>query len=188
VNGFCNDITIDGAGNVYASDSWYPRVLRLADGGAGAAALTEWVVSSVFPQSQWHLNGLDIDGTGGYLYVVENHPGALYRVTITGTGAAGTVTQITTQRPIYAPDGLKVLNPTRLATAEGSGMSVIDLTGTTGRIRTVSTGFDGIATFAVMAGSAWLVENQGDHFWNPTGPNGPTATKPFRLVETPLMP
>jgi hypothetical protein len=30
------------------------------------------------------------------------------------------------------------------------------------------------------------VENQGDHFWNPTGPNGPNASKPFRLVEVPL--
>ena len=60
-----------------------------------------------------------------------------------------------------------MLNPTTLVTAEGSGMSVIDLTGTTGRVRTISTGFDGIATFAMWGGNAWLVENQGDHFWNP---------------------
>ena len=67
-------------------------------------------------------------------------------------------------------------------------LAVIDLTGTTGRVQTISTGFDGVATFAMWGGNAWLVENQGDHFWNPTGPNGPTATKPFRLVETPLSP
>jgi hypothetical protein len=74
-------------------------------------------------------------------------------------------------------------------TAEGSGgLAFVDLTGTTGYVRTISTGFDGVATFALWGGAAWLVENQGDHFWNPTGPNGPTATKPFRLVETPLMP
>ena len=47
-------------------------------------------------------------------------------------------------------------------------------------------GLDGVATFAVQAGSAWLVENQGDHFWGPTNPNGPDANKPFRLVEVPL--
>ena len=88
VNGFCNDITIEG-GDVYATDSWYPRVLRLANGGAGGAQLTNWLVSTtVFPQDQWHLNGIDVDPTGTYLYVVENHPGHLYRVTI-GTGSDG---------------------------------------------------------------------------------------------------
>ena len=189
VNGFCNDITIGPTGNVYATDSWYPRVLRLVNGGAGTAVLTNWLVSSVFPQDQWHLNGIDIDPSGDFLYVVENHPGHLYRVAINGTGTAGAVTEITTQRPLYGPDGFKVLNPTTLVTAEGSGgMAVIDLTGTMGRVRTISTGFDGVATFAMWGGNAWLVENQGDHFWNPTGPNGPTATKPFRLVETPLEP
>ena len=80
VNGFCNDITIGPTGNVYATDSWYPRVLRLANGGAGPAVLTNWLVSSVFPQDQWHLNGIDIDPSGNALYVVENHPGHLYRV------------------------------------------------------------------------------------------------------------
>jgi sugar lactone lactonase YvrE len=188
VNGFCNDITIGPNGSVYATDSWYPRVLRLVNRGAGPAVLTNWLVSPVFPQDQWHLNGIDIDPSGNALYVVENHPGHLYRVPISGTGAAGTVVEITTQRPLYGPDGLKLLNATTLLTAEGSGMSAIDLSGTTGRVRTISTGFDGIATFAMWGGNAWLVENQGDHFWNPTGPNGPTATKPFRLIETPLMP
>lgn len=187
VNGFCNDITMDAAGNVYATDSLYPRVLRLA---AGGTALTQWVTSTVFPQDQWHLNGIDIDPAGDNIYVVENHPGALYRIPITGTGAAGTVVQIVAQRPFYSPDGLKVLNPTTLAIAEGSGgMAIVDLTaGNTARLRNISTGFDQVATFAMWAGAAWLVENQGDHFWDPTGPNGPTATKPFRLVETPLAP
>jgi sugar lactone lactonase YvrE len=189
VNGFCNDITIDADGNVYATDSWYPRVLRLVDGGAGAAVLTNWLVNTtVFPVGQWHLNGIDIDTAGNNLYVVENHPGHLYRVPIMGNGMPGTVVEITTQRPLYGPDGLKVQNPNMLITAEGSGISVIDLSGTTGRVRTVSTGFDGVATFAMRQGNAWLVENQGDHFWGPTGPQGPTATKPFRLVETPLEP
>jgi sugar lactone lactonase YvrE len=188
VNGFCNDITIHPDGDVYATDSWYPRILVLANGGAGGAMLTTWLVSPVFPQDQWHLNGIDADPTGDFIYVVENHPGHLYRVAVNANGSPGTVTEITTQRPLYGPDGLKVLNPTTLVTAEGSGLSVIGLSGTTGRVRTVSTGFDGIATFSMLGGNAWLVENQGDHFWNPTGPNGPTATKPFRLIETPLMP
>ena len=188
VHGFCNDITMDAAGNVYATDSWYPRVLRLA---ASGTALTEWATSTATSlQGQWHLNGIDIDPAGSNIYVVENNPGSLYRIPIMTSGAAGAIVQVVTQRPLYAPDGLKVLNPTTLAIAEGSGgMAIVDLTGAnTGRARNISTGFDQVATFAMWNGAAWLVENQGDHFWNPTGPNGPTATKPFRLVETPLTP
>jgi sugar lactone lactonase YvrE len=133
---------------------------------------------------------LDIDPSGANMYAVENNPGHLYRIAIAAGGAAGTVTEITTSRPLRAPDGLKVINATTLAVAEGAsgGMALIDLTGDTGRVRTVSTGLDGVATFAMRGGAAWVVENQGDHFWNPTAANGPTATKPFRLVETPLMP
>ena len=33
VHGFCNDMTMDAEGNLYATDSWYPRVLRLKAGG-----------------------------------------------------------------------------------------------------------------------------------------------------------
>lgn len=186
VNGFCNDITIDSAGNLYATDSWYPRILRLPAGATTTTALEVWVENPVFGADQWHLNGIDVDPAGQNLYVVENHPGHLWRIPIGANGAAGAVTEIVTSKPLRGPDGLKVINATTLAVAEGSGMSIVELSGTTGRVRVINTGLDGIATFAMRSGSAWLVENQGDHFWNPTGPNGPNASKPFRLVEVPL--
>ncbi|HXU03138.1 MAG TPA: hypothetical protein VN903_19365, partial [Polyangia bacterium] len=188
VNGFCNDLTIDAAGNLYATDSWYPRIMRLPAGATATTPLEEWVTSTMFPQDQWHLNGIDVDAAGTNLYVVENHPGHLYRVAIGSGGAAGAVTEIVTSRPLRGPDGLKVVGPTTLAAAEGDngGMAIIELSGTTGAVRTVSTGLDGVATFALKSGSAWLVENQADHFWNPMGANGPNANKPFRLVEVPL--
>jgi sugar lactone lactonase YvrE len=188
VNGFCNDITVDHAGNVYATDSWYPRIVRLPAGATGTTPLAEWVTSSIFDPTQWHLNGIDVDPAGANLYAVENHPGHLYRVVIAADGSAGAVTEIATSRPLRGPDGLKVIGAATLATAEGDtgGMAVVELTGDSGWVRTVSTGLDGVATFALRSGSAWLVENQGDHFWNPTGANGPDANKPFRLVEIPL--
>jgi sugar lactone lactonase YvrE len=183
VNGFCNDMTMDGDGNLYATDSWYPRILRLP---AGGDSLEEWVVDAdVFPSADpWHLNGIDIDPSTDTLYVVENHPGALFAVPILGNGSAGMVTKITTQRPVYMPDGLKVIGDGMLAIAEGqtSGMATVEITGFQGFVRRVSTGFDGVATFAMLDGNAWLVENQGDHFWGGDG----METKPFRLIETPL--
>jgi hypothetical protein len=49
----------------------------------------------------------------------------------------------------------------------------------------VSEGLDQVATFAFYRGSAWIVENQADHFWDPAHA-GPDADPPFRLVEIPL--
>ena len=140
---------------------------------------------NVFPSSDpWHLNGIDVDPSSNTVYVVENHPGALYAIPIQNNGAAGTVVKVTTQRPIYMPDGLKVIDDGLLAIAEGqtSGMATVEITGSTGYVRRISTGLDGVATFAMLQGSAWLVENQGDHFWGGDG----METKPFRLVEIPL--
>lgn len=183
VNGFCNDLTMDQDGNLYATDSWYPRVLRLP---AGGDTLEEWAVApDVFPSADpWHLNGIDFDPSSKTIYVVENHPGALYAIPVKSNGSAGTAVQITTQRPVYGPDGLKVIGDGLLAIAEGptSGMATVEITGSTGYVRRISTGLDGVATFAMLNGSAWLVENQGDHFWGGDG----METKPFRLVEIPL--
>jgi len=183
VNGFCNDMTMDADGNLYATDSWYPRILRLPAGGTD---LEEWVVdATVFPSADpWHLNGIDIDAMNNTIYAVENHPGAIYAIPIQGNGMAGTPVEITTQRPVYMPDGLKVIGNGVLAIAEGqtSGMSVVTITGMMGHVRRISTGLDGVATFAMVGDNAWLVENQGDHFWGGDG----METKPFRLVETPL--
>ncbi|HYJ08990.1 MAG TPA: SMP-30/gluconolactonase/LRE family protein, partial [Polyangiaceae bacterium] len=183
VNGFCNDMTMDADGNLYATDSWYPRILKLP---AGGNALEEWVVdAATFPSADpWHLNGIDIDPSTNILYAVENHPGALFAIPILSNGDADSVTVVETQRPVYSPDGLKVIGDGLLAIAEGQtgGISVIELTGNQGHVRRISTGLDGIATFAMVSGNAWLVENQGDHFWGGDG----KETKPFRLVEIPL--
>jgi sugar lactone lactonase YvrE len=184
VNGFCNDMTLDADGNLYATDSWYPRILRLP---AGGTALEEWLVdtSGTFPAADpWHLNGIDIDRSTNTLYAVENHPGTLFSIPILNNGNAGAVTKVQTQRPIYEPDGLKVIGDGLLAIAEGqtSGMAVVELSGNEGFVRRISTGLDGVATFAMVGDSAWLVENQGDHFWGGDG----EETKPFRLVEIPL--
>jgi sugar lactone lactonase YvrE len=193
VNGFCNDIAIDPDGAfLYATDSWYPRIMRLPVDAAMTDMIEEWVYDTAFnagatgAAAQWHLNGIDVDPMGQNLYVVENHPGHLWRVAIMGDGTAGMVTEIMTSRPLRGPDGLKVIDMTTLAVAEGSGMSIVELSGNMGTVRTVNTGLDGIATFAMLSGSAWLVENQADHFWGASGPQGPEANKPFRLVEVPL--
>jgi hypothetical protein len=64
-------------------------------------------------------------------------------------------------------------------------MSVISVDGDTARVRRIPAGLDGVTTFAFYQSSAWVVEGQSDHFWDPAGA-GPDADPPFRIVEVPL--
>jgi sugar lactone lactonase YvrE len=182
--GFPNDLTVDDQGNVYVTDSWAPRILRLP---AGGVALEEWINDPQLGVEQWSLNGIDFDRDSRVIYVVNQRAGKLFRIGVEPDGSAGAVALISTSQELSRPDGLKVVGPATLATAEGGvgGMAVIRITGDTAEVTRVSEGLDQVATFAFYQGSAWVVENQADHFWDPANA-GPDATPPFRLVEVPL--
>ncbi len=182
--GFCNDLTIDPQGTVYVTDSWTPRILRLPVGGA---ALEEWINDPQLGAEIWSLNGIDHDKAAGVIYTVNQKAGQLFRIEIRPDGSAGHVTLIEPSRPLRRPDGLKVIGPDTLATAEGGsgGMAVIRLQGDRAEVITVNEGLDNVATFAHYQGSAWVVENQADHFWDAANA-GPDASPPFRIVEVPL--
>ncbi|MCL4296343.1 MAG: SMP-30/gluconolactonase/LRE family protein [Anaerolineae bacterium] len=183
--GFPNDLTIDTEGNLYVTDSWTPRILRLP---AGGAALEEWINDPQLGVEQWSLNGIDFDKNSGVIYMVNQLLGKLFRIALETDGRAGAVTLIKTSLPLRRPDGLKVINPDTLATAEGGagGMAVIRVSGDSAEVTVISEGLDDVSTFAFYQGSAWVVENQGRHFWDPAH-SGPDAKPPFRVVEVPLI-
>jgi sugar lactone lactonase YvrE len=183
--GFANDLTFDAQGNLYVTDSWTPRILRLR---AGGAALDEWINDPQLGVEQWSLNGIDFDRSNGVIYTVNQRAGLLFRIAIEADGSAGAVTRIQTSQELRRPDGLKVIVPNSLATAEGGagGMAVIYVEGDTARVRRIPAGLDGVTTFTFYRGSAWVVEGQSDHFWDPAGA-GPNANIPFRIVEVPLV-
>jgi sugar lactone lactonase YvrE len=182
--GFPNDLTIDPKGNVYVTDSWTPRILRLP---AGGSALEEWINDPQLGVEIWSLNGIDYDRQAGAIYTVNQRAGKLFRIAVQTDGSAGQVTLIQPSRGLRRPDGLKVIGPNALVTAEGGagGVAIIKVSGDMAEVTTVSEGLDCVATFAFYKGSAWVVENQGDHFWDPANA-GPDAHPPFRIVEVPL--
>jgi sugar lactone lactonase YvrE len=182
--GFANDLTFDRQGNLYVTDSWTPRILRLK---AGGTALDEWINDPRLGVEQWSLNGIDFDRVSNAIYTVNQRAGQLFRISLEPDGSAGTVTLIQTSQELRRPDGLKVIGPNTLATAEGGagGMSVITVQGSTAQVRRVEASLDGVTTFAFYRGSAWVVEGQSDHFWDPANA-GPDADPPFRIVEVPL--
>src|SRR5574341_548174 len=91
--GFPNDLTVDDRGNVYVTDSWTPRVLRLQEGGS---ALEEWINDPQLGVEQWSLNGIDFDRDSRVIYVVNQRAGKLFRIAVKPDGSAGVVTLIST--------------------------------------------------------------------------------------------
>ncbi len=183
--GFPNDLTMDDQGNLYVTDSWTPRILRLA---AGGTKLEEWLNDPQLGAEQWSLNGIDFDASSHVLYTVNQRAGLLFRVALNEDGSAGAVTKIETSQELRRPDGLKVIGYNTLATGEGGagGMAVLSLEGDKAIVHRIPAGLDGVATFAYYQGSAWVVENHADHFWDPANA-GPDANAPFRIVEVPLV-
>jgi sugar lactone lactonase YvrE len=117
-------LTFDDQGNLYVTDSWTPRILRLPLGGR------RWKSGSTIhslASEQWSLNGIDFDRSSDVIYTVNQRAGQLFRIDIEPDGSAGAVTLIGTSQELRRPDGLKVIGPNTLATAEGGagGMAVI---------------------------------------------------------------
>ncbi len=108
--GFANDLTFDLQGNLYVTDSWTPRILRLP---AGAAQLDEWINDPQLGVEQWSLNGIDYDPSCHAIYTVNQRAGLLFRIAIDAEGNPGEVTRIQTSQELRRPDGLKSLPPTR---------------------------------------------------------------------------
>ena len=171
-------------GNLYVTDSWSPRILRLP---AGGSKLEVWIDDPQLGIDQWSLNGIDYDRFNNVIYTVNQKAGQLFRIAIEPDGSAGAVTFIEPSQELRRPDGLKVVGPNTLATAEGSagGIAVITINGDTAQIRRVPAELDGVTTFALYQGSAWVVEGQSDHFWDPDNA-GPDADPPFRIVKVSL--
>jgi hypothetical protein len=154
---------------------------------AGGSTLTEWINDAQLGREQWSLNGIDYDRFNNVIYTVNQREGQLFRIVIEPDGSAGSVTLIETSQELRRPDGLKLIGPDTLATAEGGagGMAVLDINDDRAHVRRVPAGLDGVTTFALYQGSAWVVEGQSDHFWDPEQA-GPEADPPFRIVRVAL--
>ena len=178
----CNDLALDGAGHLYATDSFAPRILRVAaqrklqqDSAEVWATDNAWAVGP----GQFGLNGITVKG--GDVYVAHTNNNALYRVPIATGGAAGPVVRVNLDRAPNGLDGLKLAEDGNLIFVEGYANSLTYIAlgaGDTGTLRVLADPLNGPTTFALFAGSAWVAEGQLGKFFNPSL-GAPTL--PFRV-------
>lgn len=175
--GLCNEITEDAAGNVYASDSFGARVLRIA----AADRLTPdraaaWAEGAELGAPMFGINGIAFDGKDAIL-AVNSATGTLHRIGL----ADAKITPVALARPLAGPDGLRSERPGRAIVVEqGSGsVSRIDLT--TGAVDILKEGLREPTSLDLIDGTAWVSEGQLSHIFDMTAPG-----LPFEVVRVKL--
>lgn len=178
--GFCNDLSLDEAGNLYVTDSIAPRILVLP---AGGSELELWLEDEAFAGEGFNLNG--IVSAGDDVYAVKYNSGELLRIPVAEDGSAGDPARVTLDRELALPDGLKLERDGVLLVVEGAGrLSRITLENADrGAVTTVRDGLDGPTTAALVDGDAWVAEGQLGHLFDPSSGE---PTLPFELVRVPL--
>jgi sugar lactone lactonase YvrE len=164
----CNDLTIDGRGDVYMTDSFGGTIYRLP---SGEAAVRPWLKDPAFvgPPGEHSINGIVWDGKGS-LYTARTDTGALFRVPIGADGSPGAPVKIALDAPLGGPDGIFLLDPRTLLVAEHSAGRVVRLTldGDAARVTTIATDLVEPTTLAVVGPDAWIVEGQLASLFDPT--------------------
>lgn len=89
---FCNDLTTDDDGAVYASDSALPHIYRLAPGAEGVDVFATDPRFAPASPGLIGLNGLDISPDGEHLLVAKSVPATLFRVPLHEPDEIGVVT------------------------------------------------------------------------------------------------
>src|SRR5580700_1263051 len=181
---FCNDITVDGKGSVYVTDSANPTILKLS---AGATTLDVFAQDSAFsaPQS----GGAELDGIAfgrdGNLYVTTYTAGELLCVEVKN-GKAGRVTKLSGNPHLQFPDALRSLGDNSFLLIEGSGrLDRVVIRGDVFAVTAIHDGFVTPTSVAQIGTTAWVSEGQLAFFFDPSKRNS-SPSLPFRIYAVPL--
>jgi sugar lactone lactonase YvrE len=178
--GLCNELTEDDAGNLYVSDSFGARVLRLAAADRTTAGpLTVWAEAPELGAQGFGINGLAFDGDSALL-AVNTSAGTLSRLPIGRDGAAGALEPIALARPLRAPDGLRIRDGRAIIVEQGAG-ELTSLELKSGTLTTLATGLREPTSLDLWGDHAWVSEGQLSHLINQTA-----AELPFTVVRVAL--
>ena len=169
-SGFCNDITLDFNGNVYVTDSFNPRILRL---NKSQSRLETWFENDAFKGEGFNLNG--ITSIGNNIYTVKMNSGELFKVEFADNGKPFNFTKIDLPRTLNAPDGIKAIDQNNLLVVENKGsLTHISLSDPI-TLKILKDNLDTPTTLAIKEKTAWVLQAQFGHLFGdekniPPGP------------------
>lgn len=195
-SGYCNDLAQDARGNLYVTDSFHPRVLRLAP---GAAALEVWkedplLAGGTAPYRG--LNGIALDGDRDvYVSLVEAASHVLH-IPLGADGHAGEVRRIEAPRVLKNIDAIRAWKPGHLVLFEsnafGSGpyggqVTAARLEGERMTLQTLAAGLNDPSSGTVANGRVYFIESKyGLLFGHKDDEAGIPRDVPFDLQSVPL--
>ncbi|MCK6546744.1 hypothetical protein L6R52_12915 [Myxococcota bacterium] len=172
----CNDLTLDGSGNLYVSDS----VGRIFVLHAGAMQVMTW---SEDPRLRpavdggYGADGIAWDGHRS-LYVNTFDGGRLLRVGIREDGRADAVEELVVEPPLVRPDALRWLGGGRLVTVEEVGrVTELVVDGARAHVLPIAQGLDAPSSIVRVGGEYFVTEGQLDRL----GRESAAPSLPFRV-------
>lgn len=132
----CNDMTIAGNGDMYATDPVGGRIFFLANGGTDFSHYASH-------EEMGSIDGIVLSGDGT-LYANSVQRQTLFRVNRKADGSFDDVTLLALSQEIAGPDGIRLIGGNRFLQAEGTSGKVthVVIEGDTATIRTLAEGFD----------------------------------------------
>src|SRR5690606_3891414 len=139
-SGFCNDLTFDTDGNLYATDSFgdsatnasgerASRIIRVAAEDLMTESSAEiWLASDEFvvTDAQFGLNGISADGNAR-LFVVRSFDAQLFEIPIAQDGSAEDPVAVQVPETLVSGDGLEFVDDDTLLLIQDSTLTRIDL-------------------------------------------------------------
>ena len=172
--GFCNDITLDSNHNIYVTDSFNPRILRL---NKSESRLETWFENDDFKGEGFNLNGITfIDNK---IYTVKMNSGELFKIEVGENGKPFNFTKIDLPRPLNAPDGIKAIDKNNLLVVENKGsLTNINLSDPI-TLNILKDNLDTPTTVAIKGKIAWVLQAQFGHLF---GDEKDVPPGPFEII------
>jgi sugar lactone lactonase YvrE len=177
-NGACNDIAVAADGTAYATDTNGARLVRLKP---GAPALEVWAADPLLAGA----DGIALLEDGA-VYVNSITAGSLLRVRVAADGSAGPITKLETSRPLFHPDGMRVVAPHTLLLIEGGRLDEVTIRGDKADVRVLQEGFAGPTAVTLLNGVAYVLEAKLNYKNDPKLRGQDPG--PFRAVAVPYPP
>ena len=178
--GFCNDIAKDSKDNIYITDSFNPRILRL---NKSKGRLETWFENDSFKGEGFNLNGITF--MDNHIYTVKMNSGELFKIKVKENGVPSNFSKIILPRPLNAPDGIKTIDKNNLLVVENrsegkwkGSLTKINLS-KKATLKILRDDLDTPTTVAIKGNTAWVVQAQFRHLF---GDEKDISPDPFEII------